>query len=216
MSISTSMTDYYQERALEYEDFYHKPERQADQEELKNWLKEEVRGCSVLEIACGTGYWTAVAAPVVKLIQATDFNTAPMAIAQAKKLGDNVSFMQADAYNLPELEVAFDCGMANFWWSHVLLSDQQRFLSGFISTLQDGAKIVMIDNNKVAGSTIPLTRKDEHGNTYQRRVTSTGKEYEVVKNFPSTEEIEAAFAPHCSTINVRQSKFFWVVSAIAN
>jgi len=216
MSISTSMTDYYQERAPEYEDFYHKPERQADLETLKLWFKEEVRGCSVLEIACGTGYWTAVAAPVVHFFQAADFNTAPMEIARAKNLGDHVHFMQADAYNLPDFNTEFDCGVANFWWSHVLLSDQQRFLSGFVSKLRGGAKLVMIDNNNVTGSTIPLTRKDEYGNTYQRRTTAAGKEYEVLKNFPGSAEIEAAFAPHCSTVNVRQSKYFWAVSAIAN
>lgn len=207
------MTDYYQERAPEYEEFYHRPERQAEQEELKDWLKDEVSGRTILEIACGTGYWTAVAAPQARFIQATDFNSAPMEFAREKALGDHVRFAQADAYSLPDFDIAFDCGMAHFWWSHVPLADQQRFLAGFVSKLQSGAKILMIDNNKVDGSTMPFSRKDEHGNTYQTRKLSNGSEYEVVKNFPGAGELRAAFAPFCSEVEVRQSTYFWAVRA---
>jgi len=214
MTLSTSMTDYYQERAPEYEEFYHRPERQQDQEELKDWFRNEVSGRTILEIACGTGYWTAVAAPEARFIQATDFNAAPMEIARDKDLGDHVRFAQADAYNLPDFDIAFDCGMAHFWWSHVLLADHQRFLSGLVSRLQSGARILMIDNNKVDGSTIPLSRQDDDGNTYQTRKLSNGSEYEVVKNFPGTDELRAAFQPHCTSVEVRQSVYFWAVSAI--
>lgn len=214
MTISTSMTDYYQQRAPEYEEFYNKPERQADQERMKEWLREEVRGRSILEIACGTGYWTAVAAPVAKLIQATDYNSAPLEIARSKNLGGHVSFSRADAYNLPEFDIPFDCGMAHFWWSHILLSDQAAFLEAFTSRLGPSAKIVMIDNNCVSGSTIPITHRDEHGNTYQTRKLSNGDQYEVVKNFPSTTEIETALSPFCKEVQVMQTQYLWGVTAI--
>ena len=208
------MTDYYQERAPEYEEFYHRPERQAEQDDLKTWLKEEVRERTILEIACGTGYWTAVAAQQARFIQATDFNSAPMEIAEGKALGEHVKFIQADAYDLPDFDTVFDCGMAHFWWSHVLIADRQRFLAGLVSKLQSGATVLMIDNNKVEGSTIPLTRKDQHGNTYQTRTRSNGSEYEVVKNFPGANELRAAFTPFCSEVEVRQSTYFWAVRGI--
>lgn len=214
MAISTSMTDYYQERAPEYEEFYHRPERQAEQAELKGWLEEETRGRTVLEIACGTGYWTAVAAPGARYIQATDYNSAPMEIARAKKLGEHVRFSRGDAYNLPGFDAAFDCGMAHFWWSHVLLADRERFLANFVAKLQGGAKVLMIDNNNVEGSTIPISREDAHGNTYQTRRLSDGSEYEVVKNFPDTEELRAALTPFCSGVEVRQGTHFWALRAI--
>ena len=214
MANSTSMIDYYQERAPEYEEFYHRPERQAEQALVIDWLASEVVDRTILEIACGTGFWTAIAAPKARCIQATDFNSAPMAIAQDKDLGEHVQFLQADAYDLPDFDVSFDCGMAHFWWSHVLIADQQRFLSGFVSKLESGARVLMIDNNMVHGSTTPIAREDGDGNTYQTRELSNGNTYEVVKNFPDTEELRAALAPFCEDVEVNQMTYFWSLRAI--
>src|SRR5882672_10040425 len=127
------MSDYYQARANEYESVYDKPERQDDLQRLRVWLAEEACGRSILEVACGTGYWTAVAASTASAIVATDCNPAPLEIARAKGLGAHVRFEQADAFALPDYGMAFDAGMAHFWWSHVSLADQQRFLGHFAS-----------------------------------------------------------------------------------
>lgn len=214
MPTAMSMTDYYQERAPEYEEFYHRPERQTDQAEMKVWLEQEAQGHTILEVACGTGYWTAVAAPGARLIHATDVNTAPMEIARSKNLGDHVSLFRADAYDLPDFDIAFDCGMAHFWWSHVPLSRRTEFLAQFASRLELGAKVLMIDNNQVEGSTIPLTRTDDDGNTYQTRKLSNGNEYEVVKNFSSTGDLAGSFTPFCADVQVKQTKYFWGVCAV--
>lgn len=208
------MKDYYQARAPEYEEFYDMPERLSDLAEVKIWLGVEARDRSILEVASGTGYWTAVAAPVAKLIQGTDFNTAPLEIARSKGLGSHVSFALADAYDLPEYGTRFDCGMAHFWWSHVAKSNQDVFLLHFAARLGVGATILMIDNNYVAGSSIPISREDAQGNTYQVRTLSSGEQYEVLKNFPNTADIEAAFCTLCTAVELRQWKFFWAVKAL--
>lgn len=214
MPIATSMTDYYQACAPEYEEFYDMPERLSDLAEVKIWLGLEARDRSILEVASGTGYWTAVAASVAKMIQATDFNPAPLEIARSKGLGPHVSFALADAYDLPDYGATFDCGMAHFWWSHVAKSSQDVFLSHFATRLGEGATILMIDNNYVEGSNIPITREDAQGNTYQVRILSSGEQYEVLKNFPDTADIEAAFSKLCTRVEVRQWTYFWAVKAI--
>ena len=214
MPVATSMKDYYQARAPEYEDFYDIPERLSDLAEVKNWLEEQTRNRTILEIASGTGYWTAVAAPVAKSIQGTDFNSAPLEIARSKDLGAHVSFAQADAYDLPDYDIVFDCGMAHFWWSHVAKSDQDAFLTHFASRLGDGATILMIDNNYVAGSNIPITGDDGQGNTYQVRTLSNGETYEILKNFPDAAELEAVLGKHCSAVEVWQWKYFWALKAV--
>ncbi len=134
--MQSSMTDYYQARAHEYESVYDKPERQEDLHRLRAWLAEEARGRTMLEVACGTGYWTAVAASTASAIVATDLNAGPLEIARAKGLGAHVRFDQADAFALPDYGVPFDAGMAHFWWSHVPIADQQRFLGHFASKLR--------------------------------------------------------------------------------
>src|SRR6058998_1664693 len=58
------LTDYYSRRAPEYEEIYHRsdPVRQAEQQIIANEVRRLVQDRRVLEIACGTGYWTQFAA----------------------------------------------------------------------------------------------------------------------------------------------------------
>ncbi len=213
MTASPSMADYYQARAPEFENVYAKPERQSDLAWLRAWLAREARGHTILEVACGTGYWTAVAAATARAIVACDLNPGPLEIARAKAPGPHVTFGQADAFALPDLGTAFDAGMAHFWWSHLALADQAGFLAHFASRLRPGAKLLMIDNNFVAGSMGPVTRTDAAGNTYQRRRLETGAEYEVLKNFPTTADLRRALESACTRVSVVQLRHYWAVCA---
>ena len=78
-----SMADYYARRALSYERIYHKPERQADLRRLEAMLPGRLEGRRVLEIACGTGWWTAHGATRSASWLATDLNPETMAVARA-------------------------------------------------------------------------------------------------------------------------------------
>jgi demethylmenaquinone methyltransferase/2-methoxy-6-polyprenyl-1,4-benzoquinol methylase len=209
-----SMADYYQARAPEFERVYDKPERQADLSKLRAWLADEARGSTLLEVACGTGYWTGVAATTAKTIVATDFNASPLEIARSKGLGVHVTFAQADAYALPDYGLAFDAGMAHFWWSHVSVADQQPFVDHFTSRLCQGAKLLMIDNTFVAGSMAPVSRTDELGNTFQLRHLQDGSEYEIIKNFPSHAQLRSALGAHCAAVDILQLQYYWAVSAV--
>lgn len=209
----TAMTTYYQARAGEYEAIYAKPERQADLAALKLWLAAESAGRHVLEIACGTGWWTAVAAPSAAAILATDYNSGPLEIARAKGLGPKVTFAQADAYALgPDLGT-FDCGMAHFWWSHVPRGQQRAFLAHFAARLQSGARLLMIDNSYVPGSSTPISRTDHDGNTWQRRQLNSGEDHEVLKNFPTSAELKTAFGSISRAVEVRELTHYWALTA---
>jgi hypothetical protein len=52
------MLDYYNKRLQEYETVYTKPERQADLNALLARLQTDMSRREVLELACGTGWWT--------------------------------------------------------------------------------------------------------------------------------------------------------------
>ena len=209
----TAITDYYQARAREYEAIYDKPERQADLAALRAWLLAETTGCRVLEVACGTGWWTAVAAPSAASILGTDYNDGPLSIARAKGLGPHVTFARADAYALAPDLGAFDCGMAHFWWSHVPKSRQQAFLGHLASRLQPGARLLMIDNTYVPGSSTPISRTDTDGNSWQQRMLASGARHEVLKNFPTPGELQAVFARVSGRVEVRQLTYYWALTA---
>ena len=82
--INNAMLDYYAQRASEYERIYIKPERQADLRKLEEFLNNALRDEHVLEIACGTGYWTRVIAKSAASILATDYNSEVIELAKLK------------------------------------------------------------------------------------------------------------------------------------
>src|SRR5437868_4253517 len=65
---------YYDQRAPEYEQIYLPRDDEHGRElgELARELRAAAAARRVLEVACGTGYWTACAAQVASMITATD------------------------------------------------------------------------------------------------------------------------------------------------
>src|SRR6266850_2698743 len=180
-----ALADYYAKRAPEYERIYHKPERQADLQSLRASVAETFAARHVLEVACGTGYWTEVLVSTARSITATDINEEVLAIARTKALNeDRVSFQRRDAFRLGAFGREFDAGIAAFWWSHLTRTELQRFLRGFHAALKPGSVIVFIDNTYVEGSSTPIAHRDQGGNTYQMRRLDDGSTVEVLKNFP--------------------------------
>ena len=80
----SDLTSYYAARAQEYESIYDKPERQADLATLRALVPDYFVGRDVLEVACGTGYWTQFIARRAATMTATDINAETLAIARTK------------------------------------------------------------------------------------------------------------------------------------
>jgi ubiquinone/menaquinone biosynthesis C-methylase UbiE len=207
-----TMKEYYRHRAPEYDQIYRVARRRDELADLRDWLVERIRGRTILEVAAGTGYWTEVAAPVAKAITATDFNLETLAIAESRRLGPHVTFIAADAYELPELPDTFDAGMAMLWWSHVEKQRRAQFLAHFTRRLLPGSVLAMIDQIYVEPFSTPISRQDEWGNLYTLRKLASGASYEIIKNYPSDDELLAAFAGSCDDISVMRTKEFWALS----
>jgi demethylmenaquinone methyltransferase/2-methoxy-6-polyprenyl-1,4-benzoquinol methylase len=71
----------------------------------------------------------------------------------------------------------------------------------------------MIDNTFAAGST-PIARRDALGNTYQRRRLASGDDYEILKNFPTGEELRRSLEGSCASVTVSELEHYWAVSAV--
>jgi SAM-dependent methyltransferase len=174
---------------------------------------ERVRSGTILEVAAGTGYWTEVAAPVARAIIATDYIPETLAIAARKRLGPHVSLLVADAYRLPETPCTFDVGMAMLWWSHVHRERRREFLNHFTGRLAPGALVLMFDQFYIEGLSTPISRKDEWDNLYTMRTLPSGAKYEIMKNYPSDEELVTSFSEACEDIVVTRLREFWTLSA---
>ena len=206
------MQSYYAARAGEYDAVYAKPERQSDLRRIERWLPEAVAGEPLLEVACGTGYWTQFLAPVVPSIVAIDSSPETLAIARARVTASHVSFDVGDAYDLARCGRSFGAAFAGFWFSHVPLERQSEFLRGLGAVLRPGAKVVLLDNRFVEGSSSPISERDAIGNTYQSRKLADGSVHRVVKNFPSEAElralVEGAFG---HSVQYTCSSFYWAL-----
>jgi demethylmenaquinone methyltransferase/2-methoxy-6-polyprenyl-1,4-benzoquinol methylase len=213
MNIESSMVNYYAERAREYERVYHKPERQEDLQRLCDFVGRAFAGARVFEVACGTGYWTEIVARSAASVVATDINEEVLALARAKSADHaKTEFRREDAYALPILPGGFDAGLAAFWWSHIPKARIGGFLRGFHRVLSPGAQVVFIDNVYVDGSSTPISRADEHGNTYQIRRLDDGSRHEVLKNFPAESELRVAVSGLAAETRVDFLQYYWILS----
>lgn len=209
-----SMALYYARRAAEYERIYARPERQAELRGLEAAVGEAFAGRSGLELACGTGWWTPHAAASARHWLATDLNPETLALAQAKPMPACVQLAQGDAYAPGALGpgLDFDAAFAGCWWSHVPLQRLGGWLRALHARLQPGARVVFIDNVYQSGSSTPLSRHDEAGNSYQLRRLDDGSTHEVLKNYPQPEDAIAMLGPQAREPRWVAYRHFWMLS----
>ncbi|HEX5830096.1 MAG TPA: class I SAM-dependent methyltransferase [Gemmatimonadaceae bacterium] len=214
MASDAELAGYYAARAAEYERVYERPERQRDLARLRAIVAEFARRRRVLEVACGTGYWTAVVARTARSVLATDITEEVLAVARAKSLPpERVTFRRANAYDLTAVPGDVDAALAAFWWSHVPREELPRFLHGLHGRLASGARVLLLDNRYVEGSSTPIARTDARGNTYQRRVLTDGTAYEVLKNFPTPAEVRGALeSAGAGNVTVVELPYYWYAS----
>jgi demethylmenaquinone methyltransferase/2-methoxy-6-polyprenyl-1,4-benzoquinol methylase len=204
---------YYSARAGEYERIYARPERQPDLRRLEAWLPERVAGRRVLEVACGTGYWTGFLASRAAAVTATDASDETLAVASAKRLPpEKVVFRRADARDLPDDLGTFDAAVACFWWSHLPARERPRFYQSLHRRLEPGARVVLVDNLYIAGSSTPIARTDAAGDTWQRRELASGESWEVLKNFPTEALLRAEAAPFAAAAEYRALDHYWLLT----
>jgi demethylmenaquinone methyltransferase/2-methoxy-6-polyprenyl-1,4-benzoquinol methylase len=203
--------EYYAARASEYDRVYLKAERQADLRQIEHWLPTVFAGKSVLEVACGTGYWTQFIAPVAAAVVAVDAAPETLRIAASRLHSLKVQLLVADAYALPPLPETCNAGFAGFWWSHVPRSRTIEFLRGFHAALKPGATVVLLDNRYVEGSSTPICERDAEGNTYQLRHLSDGSVHRVLKNFPARAELLASIKEVAVAASYLEWHHYWAL-----
>jgi SAM-dependent methyltransferase len=212
INLNTNMAEYYAKRADQHDNVYARPERQADLPVVRDWLQQAVAGHHVLEVACGTGYWTAEAVKTAEHVLATDINAEVIALAKARNLPtDKVEFALADAFAI-ETAQPFTACLASFWWSHVLREQQDSFMERLREQLGKDTLVVMMDNVYVEGISTSIARTDLQGNTFQIRRLGSGERYEVVKNFPSDSGLRKRLSPHLKDIRIQRIEHYWMLT----
>jgi ubiquinone/menaquinone biosynthesis C-methylase UbiE len=202
---------YYAARANEYERVYAKPERQQDLRELHLLVPAYLAGRRVLDVPCGTGYWARSIARRAASVTGVDLAPEVLAVARALQPATApAEFAAGDAFALDRVQGTFDAAFVGFWWSHVARADLQAFLTGLHRRLGTNGFVLVLDNRYVEGSNAAVTRTDAEGNTFQRRTLDSGAEFEIRKNFPTPDEVQAVISKAGGhQIVVRELPFYW-------
>ena len=212
MSTEDPLVRYFAQRASEFERVYQKQERQAELQKLREYVESNFAGLDVLEVACGTGYWTEVLQRTAASVVATDITDEVLAIAHSKSLGPKVTLQREDAYALPSFPQRFNAGLSAFWWSHIPRDRVQEFVVGFHGALAPGARVVFMDNVYAVGNSTPTSHTNERGDTYQTRTLDDGSTHAVLKNFWTQADLAATVEGLATNVQIEFWQYYWILS----
>ncbi len=211
----SGMNRYYRERTPVYDDVYAYPERQQDLRLLEQYVEDAFAGHHVLEVAAGTGYWTQFIARRADSMLVTDAEAEPLKKLSERELRCPVVVEQQDVYRL-STDREFDGGFAGLWLSHVPVERIPAFFDSFHACLAPGASVILMDNSEAQLQRLPITERDEAGNTYQSRELESGSTHLVLKNFPSEDDLRRYVEDHGEVEEYLDLENFWLLQYRSN
>ncbi len=219
------LVPYYEARAAEYDDWYlrrgryaHGPVHdlawQMELDAATTWLDGLPLRGEIVELAAGTGWWSALLATKGEL-HAYDAAAAPLDRARDRMLAHRLRahLHVRDAWAPPDRSV--DALFAGFWLSHVQKPRLGEFLVIARAWLTPGATFAAIDSlpDPASGT---LDRLPAPGPDLSRRRLADGREFTIPKVHHTPAELRSALAAGFDTIDVRTTgRFFLLASATA-
>ena len=164
-------------------------------------------------MACGTGYWTRVAAERAQRVHATDVNDDTLALARAKRYAAPVIFERRDAYAAAAGPARHDAGLAALWLSHVDLARMDAFLRAFHGRLEPGAAVCMFDERASRGAAHSAEPRGRRGQPVRdappRRTASSASRSSRTSSTATSST--RRLAPHATDLVHRELRCFWVL-----
>jgi ubiquinone/menaquinone biosynthesis C-methylase UbiE len=211
--ISDQSAQYYAKSASNHDRVYDKPERQQDLQAVRERVADLLDGERVLELACGTGYWTNVIIEAAAHVVATDINPEMLAMAQLRNLpAEYVQWRLADGWHLPQGLGQFTAVFIGFWWSHIKREEQDRFLAQLRERVGKDVLLVIADDSYVDEESPTIARTDLQGNTHHIFTTVDGERYEVTKNYPTDSFLRKKPGAALREVKIKRYDYYFVLS----
>jgi SAM-dependent methyltransferase len=195
---------YYEARAREYEDLYHRRGRYDRGEAFNARWREEtsrleaaveafaVSGGTFLELACGGGLWTRFLVEPADRLVAIDTSPTMLALNRARYGADHVEYVQADLWSWdPPNDERFDAIVMGFFVSHIPPERFVEFWERLRGWLVPRGRVFLCDD--LAGPDRPRSGDavaDGPAFSSWRRLDD-GRRFRIVKIFYSPESLTA-------------------------
>lgn len=203
--VLAEQVDYYRHRADEY-DVTAYGDVAAARTRITRLVEEMRPAGRVLEIACGTGMWTAALATSADSVTAIDAAPEALAIAQQRVGSPHVRYEVADVFGW-DAGTRFDVIFFSAWLSHVPASRFDEFWSSLGALLSDDGRVLFVDEH------VDERDKEQYvqgrAEIVERRL-GDGRTFRVVKNFIEPRQLEARLRElgwHC---RVRRDGQDWI------
>ncbi|WP_198119734.1 class I SAM-dependent methyltransferase [Massilia rhizosphaerae] len=188
-------------------------ERANDLARVRERVAQLVRGHTVLELACGTGYWTEVIAAAADQVLATDILDAMLERAQRRHFPEGkVSFRRVDGLDLPADLGTFSCVFIGFWWSHLKRDEQDALLGHLRARLGHDVVLILLDDAYVEGSSTTVARTDAQGNTYEIVAAPDGERFELPKSYPADSALRKRLGGEVREIRIERLTYYWLLT----
>jgi len=214
--------EYYRARATEYDQWFLRMGNYDHGKELNECWFNEVDEVTlavkrfnpseeVLELACGTGWWTETLAKYADRITAIDASPEVIAINQKKLVGhkEKIIYQQADLFSW-EPDKQYDVIFFSFWLSHVPADLFEKFWGSVVKALKPNGRVFFIDS--VASSSVH-SMPVEHQETQLRRL-SNGQEFEIVKIYYTPDQLTKKLSELGLKSEINQTERYFLFGSI--
>ncbi|MFH1681581.1 MAG: class I SAM-dependent methyltransferase [Candidatus Eisenbacteria bacterium] len=190
---------YYKARASEYDEWFYREGRYdrgeehrlawfAEIEEVKRALHRAEPQGEILDLACGTGIWTAELEPFASRLIAVDASPETLALNRERLRSSRALYIAADLFSWTP-PGRFDFVFFAFWLSHVPEERFGAFWDLVRGALRSGGRAFFVDSLFIQESTArdhaPLSRDG-----IVTRKLNDGRTYRIVKVFHEPDALE--------------------------
>ena len=205
--------EYYQKRAPEYDQIYFRdnPDRHAELAAMYTTSWNAMSGRHVLDVACGTGFFTRIVAEKAASIVGIDINAGTIAEAGRKQFLCPIHFVRAVFFRLPSAPSYFDGLLATFAVSHIRRQELERLREETARVLRPGSRAFLCDNNLDCEVERDLIWDDDRVNSYKKRRLKNGEEFLILKNYYSRDELADTFGRWGAIERLTFGTYYWSV-----
>jgi demethylmenaquinone methyltransferase/2-methoxy-6-polyprenyl-1,4-benzoquinol methylase len=213
---------YYRARVPEFDEWYAREgfndfgERWnaqwfAEMQEMVGHIDAFAPRGKVLDLACGTGWWTKELLRHSSDVVAID--SSPEALEVAAGRAPGARFVRADLFEW-EPDDTYDTIFFGFWMSHVPADRFEAFWTMLDRALAPDGRVFFIDNLGRPLPDIPreavFWKRERRPDGVTVRRLNDGSEYRIVKHYFEIDELRARLASLGWDVDVRNTEWFFI------